>query len=278
MLPRAAATVVLVRDGAPGPEVCLLRRNPSAVFAGGAHVFPGGVVDDSDHGLDGDPSCALRSDLVASRALGLGAGGLAYWVAAVRECFEEAGVLLARRPDGRPLELDDPRSSARFADHRRALLAGSVTLAEICRRESLTLALDGIFYLSHWITPEGSPRRYDTRFFVAAAPVAQPVVPDRSEVVADLWSTPAAALERHATGELDLILPTSRSLEVLGRFSDTGQVLAALAAAEADDVERGPMLIDDAGGRRRRLPGDPGAGPVLVSATSTTRPTGQTSP
>lgn len=261
MRPREAATVVLVRDGEPGAEVCLLRRNPAAVFAGGAHVFPGGAVDKHDRDLAGDPSCALRTDQTASRALGLDKGGLAYWVAAVRECFEEAGVLLARRHDGSPLDLDDPVAAARFADHRGALLAGTISLAEICRRESLTLALDTMFYLSHWVTPEGSPRRYDTRFFVSPAPAAQPVVPDRSEVVADLWCTPAVALERHAAGELDLILPTERSLDVLGRFPDASQVLAALTAAEHDDADGGPTLVDDAGGRRRRLPGDPGTDP-----------------
>jgi 8-oxo-dGTP pyrophosphatase MutT (NUDIX family) len=264
MRPRDAATVVLVRDGDDGPEVCLLRRNPAAVFAGGAHVFPGGAVDDGDRGLDHDPSCRSRSDDDASRALGLAGGGLAYWVAAVRECFEEAGILLARRADGSVLDLDDAVDAARFADHRGALLAGSVTLAEICRRESLTLALDGVYYLSHWVTPDGAPRRFDTRFFVAQAPPTQPVVPDPREVVADLWATPSSAHARHAAGEVDLILPTSRSLDVLGRFADAGAILDALAAAEADDRRGGPTLVDDAGGRRRRLPGDPGAEPALV--------------
>jgi hypothetical protein len=175
----------------------------------------------------------------------------------VRECFEEAGVLLARHLDGRPIDLTDSTTAERFVDHRRDLLAGRVTLADICGTESITLALDTIYYLSHWITPLGAPRRYDTRFFVAPAPAGQLVAPDDREVVADLWSTPAAALDLHATGEVDLILPTARSLEVLARFPHRRAVLDALVAAEATDVDQGPALVDDAGGRRRWLPGDP---------------------
>lgn len=263
---REAATVVLVRDGADGPEVCLLRRTADAVFAPGAHVFPGGALDPADHALVTHAACAPRSDEVASRALGVERGGLAYWIAAVRECFEEAGVLLARRVDGRPLELDDPAVARRFAEHRRALTSGELTLAALCEAESLVLELDAIFYLSHWITPPGAPRRYDTRFFVAAAPESHVVVPDGSEVVADLWCRPHDALRRHAAGEVDLILPTARSLEVLARFESTTTLVGTLAAAEASDGLDGPTLVDDWGGRRRLLPGDEpllaGAGPA----------------
>src|SRR5690606_17899198 len=143
--------------------------------------------DPADRALLDHPACAGRRDDVASRALGVESGALAYWVAAVRECFEEAGVLLARRADGRPLELDRPEVADRFAGHRRVLVAGGAPPATICAAESLVLSRGDLYSLSPWIPPPGAPRRYDTRFFVAAAPDHHVVVPDGREVVADLW-------------------------------------------------------------------------------------------
>jgi 8-oxo-dGTP pyrophosphatase MutT (NUDIX family) len=262
---RDAATVMLVRDGSAGLEVFMLRRNLQSDFVGGAYVFPGGAVDEHDRHEDLEPICAGRTDADASDRLGLERGGLAYWVAAIRESFEEAGVLLAYDASGNLVDLDhDPEIEARFARHRAAVDRGARRLVDVCAEEGLRLAVDGIYYFSHWITPQGAPRRYDTRFFVAAAPADQVPLHDDREVIANLWIRPADALARHEAGEFELIFPTIRSLVSLSRFDTVAGVLAAAAAL--DDVPAiEPRIVEDEGGGGYRivLPGDPGYDDVV---------------
>jgi 8-oxo-dGTP pyrophosphatase MutT (NUDIX family) len=254
---RDAATVMLVRDGARGVEVFMLRRNLQSDFVGGAYVFPGGAVDDHDRHENLDPVCRGRSDAQASAQLDIERGGLAFWVAAIRECFEEAGVLLAYDPSGGIIRLDQPTVEARFVEHRRSVDAGERRLVEVCQDEHLQLAVDCMYYFSHWITPEGAPRRYDTRFFVAAAPEAQEPLHDDHEVIANLWIQPSDALERHRAGAFDLILPTYRCLQALERFERADDVLKAAAAIEQVPAML-PRIVEDQGGYRIVLPGDPG--------------------
>jgi 8-oxo-dGTP pyrophosphatase MutT (NUDIX family) len=256
------ATVMLVRDAEPsaggGVEVFMMRRGLGGDF-GGAHTFPGGKVDLGDRHAELEPWCEGRTDRECSELLGLDppVGGLAFWVAAVRECFEEAGVLLAYDTRGAVLDLSDPEVEARFAAHRRAVDAGGRTLVEVCAEEHLRIAADAIHYFSHWITPEGRARRYDTRFFVARAPEAQVPLHDDREMIAQVWIRPDEALERHAAGDLDLILPTIRNLEAISRFADAESLMAAAAAIEAVPAIL-PRVVDDGGGTRIVLPGDPG--------------------
>jgi 8-oxo-dGTP pyrophosphatase MutT (NUDIX family) len=248
---------MLVRDGADGMEVFMLRRNLSSVFVAGAYVFPGGAVDDYDRHSDLGPVCAGRADGEASELLGIPEGGLAFWVAAVRECFEEAGVLLAYDPSGAVLSLARPEVEARFVGHRRAIDTGSRSLVDVCVEEDLLLAVDRIHYFSHWITPLGAPRRYDTRFFVTAAPEEQVPLHDNRETIAGLWVRPADALDRYEEGELDLILPTIRNLEAIGRFDRSQDLLAAAAAAIESVPAILPRVVSDGHGMRIVLPGDP---------------------
>ena len=210
---RDAATVMLVRDGDAGMEVFMLRRNLNSDFVGGAYVFPGGAVDEADRHADLEAVCEGRSDDEASVLLGVEKGGLAYWVAAVRECFEEAGVLLANQADGSVVSLADEAVAGRYRGHRKAVDAGELRLVGLCEAERLRLAVGQIHYFSHWITPVGPPRRYDTRFFVAAAPPEQVPLHDDRETIANLWARPADVLERRRRGELDLIFPTIKNLE-----------------------------------------------------------------
>ncbi|HUS60842.1 MAG TPA: hypothetical protein VMY34_01515 [Acidimicrobiales bacterium] len=261
---RDAATVMLVRDVADGMEVFMLRRNLNSDFIGGADVFPGGAVDEADRHADLGRVCEGRTDYQASDALGVISGGLAYWVAAVRECFEEAGVLLAYAADGRVVSLADPPTAARFAGHRAAVYAGERRLVEVCEEEGLRLAVDQMHYFSHWITPEGPPRRYDTRFFVAAAPPEQEPLHDDRETIATLWVRPADALDRHRRGELDLIFPTIKNLEAIGRF-DRSQDLLDHAAAVQHIPAIQPRIVMDATGMRILLPGDPGFDDAVAS-------------
>ncbi|HZU78311.1 MAG TPA: hypothetical protein VE991_00235 [Acidimicrobiales bacterium] len=263
---RDAATIMLVRDAAgpegPALEVCMLRRHINSDFVGGAYVFPGGKVDDDDDRSTaaGDAS-AGRDDAEASALLGVESGGLAFWVAALRECFEEAGVLLAYRAESAPggvlIEMSSPEARRRLATHRAELNAGKLTFLELLTGEGLHLAVDQVHYFSHWITPEGSPKRYDTRFFVAALPPGQVPVHDDYETVDTVWVRPADALARAAAGEFDLIFPTMKNLEAISRFATSEELLSAALAVEKMVPTVLPKVVVDERGFRIVLPGDP---------------------
>jgi 8-oxo-dGTP pyrophosphatase MutT (NUDIX family) len=252
---RDAATVLILRDGAEGLEVFVLRRNLNSDFVGGAYVFPGGAVDPGDRHHELDPVCEGRSDADASRRLGIAEGGLAFWVAAIRESFEEAGVLLARDLDGY-VDLDASDNLEKWAHHREQVDTGQLTMVDLCRLEGLRLAVGDMHYFGHWITPEGAPRRYDTRFFLAAAPPNQTPLHDDRETIANEWVRPADALARVDAGEMTMMPPTISSLKAIARFDTTAAALAA--ATEITDVPTIlPRVIAYDGGVRIVLPGDP---------------------
>ena len=261
---RDAATVMLLRDGGDGLEVFMLRRNLRSDFVGGAYVFPGGGVDDHDRHADLEPVCQGRSDAEASRLLDVDAGGLAYWVAAIRESFEEAGVLLATDRSGATVRLDAPDVAHRFADHRRQVDAGDRRLADVAEAEGLQLDVGAMYYFSRWITPEGATRRYDTRFFVAAAPEGQTYLPDGREAVAQRWVRPVDALAAHAAGEMPMVFPTVRTLEVLERFERADDALDAAAAMDHVPAVL-PRIVESEDGYRIVLPGDPGYDDAVVA-------------
>ena len=170
---RPAATVVLVRDAARGIEVFMMRRSQNAAFRGGAHVFPGGAVDTSDSAEQWAGLCAGIDMAAANRILGVEQDGLAYWIAAIRECFEEAGILLTNDKGGDLIAIDDAKSVAEFSDLRQQMADGKLSLRDLCELRHLTIAADRMAYFSHWITPPHNVRRFDTRFFVAVAPALQ---------------------------------------------------------------------------------------------------------
>lgn len=255
---RDAATVMLVRDGADGLEVFMLRRNLNSDFVGGAYVFPGGAVDEADRHEDLERVARGRTDAAASHLLGIERGGLAYWVAAVRECFEEAGVLLACDPAGTVLSLADEATAQRFSEHRDAVNDGTRRFIEVLDAEELDILAGEIHYFSHWITPVGPPRRYDTRFFVAAAPPEQVPLHDDAETIANLWVRPQDALERHRAGELEMIFPTIKNLEAIARFDAAEELLAHAASVQSVPPIQPRIVQEEGGGMRILMPGDPG--------------------
>ena len=267
-----AATVMLVRDASErrggSLEVLMLRRHPEAVFAADAWVFPGGRVDDGDRHCA--PTALGPSDAEASAALGMASGGWAWWVAAARECFEEAGILLARHADtGDWLDASTQWGAARLARYRREVHAGSTTLRALLEAEGLVLDLSGIHYVSHWITPpgHGTARRFDTRFFVAEVPPGQVASPDAAETVGSFWATPAEALARGQAGEITLLIPTIANLEGLARFSSVAELVTA-----ARSIGSVPVAAP-------RFRGDPSvAGGVLAPPDPDTNPGGPGGP
>ena len=227
---RAAATVMLVRDHPiNGLEVFMLQRTLAAVFAKGMYVFPGGRVDANDNEEKLEAICDCLDDEEASALLGIPNGGLSYWVAAIRECFEEAGVLLARPTNSNELVRFDTDSvlQNRFSVARHAIHDSNMSLVELCATENLRLVTNNIHYVSHWITPLGEPRRFDTRFFIARAPEAQEPLHDDNETIASLWVSPIEALERHARGDLAMISPTTSNLQFLAPHGTTTDALNA---------------------------------------------------
>jgi len=217
---REAATVAVVRDHDGALEVFMLRRSGAATFSPGAHVFPGGAVDPADRHRDLERCCDGLDDEAASAALGVPAGGLGYFVAAIRECFEEAGLLLGRR-DGELVG-----SCAPYQDLRAALNTGEASMLDVCRAASVTLAVDLLVPFGHWITPAGAPRRFDTRFFVAPAPAGQDALHDGCETTEGRWMRPVDVLAAADRGELELIRPTRHTLRELARHRSSVELFA----------------------------------------------------
>ncbi len=220
---RLAATILLVRDSRSGPEVFMLQR-PRGVDFPDLHVFPGGKVDDADF----VPELVTdMEDPQASRLLGVQAGGLRFWVAAIRECFEECGVLLANRND-EPFAPGCAGEAARFEAHRHALITGKLDFGTLCRREGLTILSRRALYFSHWITPEVAPRRFDTRFFIAEMPVGQTTDGHSWETADEAWIAPRAALEHAAAGRWQMIAPTIVTLQSIAGYPNVAAMLAAV--------------------------------------------------
>jgi 8-oxo-dGTP pyrophosphatase MutT (NUDIX family) len=247
---RPAATVMLLRDAPGGLEVFMLRRTTNAAFAGGAYVFPGGRVDDVDSAVTLEPYCEGLDDRSASATLGVDRGGLAFWVAAVRECFEEAGVLLGRRRSGEPLDLTN--------GERHAVYDGTLSMVDLCAQHDVLLELGSVVYVAHWVTPRGEARRFDTRFFLAAAPPDQDPLHDDGETIDSRWFAPADALAALEAGELTMMPPTIAQLHILSAHGTSqGALDAALRADPPPRIE--PRLRFDESGRLVgvALPGDP---------------------
>jgi glyoxylase-like metal-dependent hydrolase (beta-lactamase superfamily II)/8-oxo-dGTP pyrophosphatase MutT (NUDIX family) len=219
LVPRPAATLILLRDGASGPEALMLQRTQSAVFLGGAYVFPGGSLDESD----ADPRILKRIRGETS------VPPTPYWVAAVRECFEEAGVLLALEKNQKPI--DAKRAEGLMQYRKRPFV-------ELLENEDLYIPAHALAYYGHWITAPGRPRRFDTRFFLAVAPEGQVGSHDAVETVHDVWITPREALERGARNEIELVPATQQTLQDLKNFKTAREAFDAVRARPEPEVNR----------------------------------------
>jgi 8-oxo-dGTP pyrophosphatase MutT (NUDIX family) len=238
---RDAATVVLLRDSPGGPEAYLLRRVRGMAFAAGMTVFPGGAVDPRDAdtavGWTGPPPSAWTGPFDADESL-----ARALLCAAVRETFEESGVLLAGPPGGGVCATDGPDWEA----DRAGLERRDFSLAEMLHRRGLVLRADLLRPWAHWITPpaEGARRRYDTRFFVAALPAGQSTRAVTSEADVVEWVRPADALAQRRNGERPMMPPTIVTLEEIAAYSSVADVLAA-----ARSVSRVQPVVSEVDGR-----------------------------
>ena len=219
---RLAATVLLVRDGPDGLQVFMVTRHRQIEFASGALVFPGGGVDPADRAFAGEDIERISR------------------VAAIRETYEECGVLLAR-----------PRGGG-------ALAASAAPFHERVLGEELELSLDALTLFAHWITPPILPKRFDTRFYIVAAPADQTAVHDGGEAVDSIWIEPRRALEDATRGRYALVLPTRLNLELLGQSATAAEAIAAAAARRIASIE--PIAEKTATGYRLTIPADAGYG------------------
>ncbi len=238
-----AATVMLV-DDRPDLHVLMVQRTARMVFAPAAWVFPGGRVDPEDHRENFDTVCQGLTDAEASAILDVPAGGLAWWMAACRETLEEAGLLLAAG-----------EHDADVTDLRDRVRASEDVFVDLLLEHDIVLDATAIEEVARFITPLGSPRRFDARFFVALAPDDQEPLHDDGEIVRWEWVRPADALARFRAGEFEMISPTVRMVDCLTRYDTAAGVMAA--AKERRPYER-VRVIDPAGAYIVVLPGEPG--------------------
>ena len=246
--PRQAATVLLLRDGTPGLEVYLLRRTPGMPFAGGMTAYPGGGVDPRDGGTD----LAWSGPTPAAWAEAFGCDertARELVCAAVRETFEEAGVLLAGVPGG---DVVPDVSGDDWEEERQALLTRDLSLAELLAGRGLALRSDLLRPFAHWITPPVEPRRYDTKFFAAALPAGQHARDVSGEADEASWLRPSAALGELGAGTRPMLPPTIHTLGQLEPFAD---VAAALAGSPPEPLEPiSPSFEETPDGRWAVLP------------------------
>lgn len=243
--PRPAASVMLLRDAASGPEVLLVKRAAKGPFPS-LYVFPGGTLNEDEKALPLAMAgrCKGLDDNAASRRLGLTQGGLGYWLACIRECFEETGVLLATEEDGTTVGADSEQRE-RLKEYRQQLNSGDGgVMVRMCRDESLFLQMAQIGYSSHWITPKIERKRFNTRFFVATMPADQTPVHDGRELVDSIWMRPEAALKASEAGEINMILPTISNLKSLIGFDGAQKAVASRSAQEIPTIMPKFVKID----------------------------------
>ena len=240
--------MLLLRQSVDEFEIFMMVRHDQIDFASGALVFPGGSVDASDKELLGKPELFSAGGISDPILLGLR-------VAAIRETFEESGILLAR-PLGSNSLVSAGRASQVEVAHREALCEGKIKFADILAEAKLVLALDLLVPYAHWITPAGLPKRFDTHFFLALAPGDQVGAHDGKESVDSVWVSPRAALEGASTGRFKLLFPTTRNLIKLGKQPSAVQ---AIAAARNDRIVTVlPQILNEGGRRKLKIPAEAG--------------------
>ncbi len=249
-----AATLILLRDSDAGPEVLLLARHARSEFLPDMYVFPGGRVEEEDHLLAERVPGLSRADASARLATVPPEQALGFFVAGVRETYEESGILLARRR-GRT-ELLDAANAEALARHRLAVQRGEASFRELVLDEDLVLAAELLSVHGHWITPEDSPRRFDTIFFAAATPPGQAALHDGVELTDHVWLRPERALAEFRAGRRQMIIPTWANLETLSGFASSAATLAASRGRPIVPIL--PVVVERDGARAVVIPENAG--------------------
>ncbi len=247
---RPSSTVVLVRAGAAEPELFMVRRHEKSSF-GSAYAFPGGVLDSDDAAVH--EFCACIGELEANAHLGVRTSGLDYYSAAIRELFEESGVLLADIE-----QVDEDLDAV-----RDGLNCGAEDWSDFVTRNRLQLHCDKLFYFSHWITPQVMKQRYSTRFFLTEMPAGQQASHCGGELTNSCWISAHDMLEAGRAGKASLHFPTIKTLESIARHKSLGELVEwARSCVEWGVTSMLPAVVIRDGEEHIALPGEkdyPGA-------------------
>ena len=250
---KPAATVILMRDAAEGGfEILMVKRSGRSAF-GSIYVFPGGKLDPEDSTRELYSYCKGMTDVEASRKLGIDKDGLAYWIACIRECFEEVGVLLTGFSDS------IIQDTHKLNVLRNKLNNKEITFKDICLSESLNLRVKNIVPCAHWITPTIEPKRFDTRFFLAKVDFKQLASHDGFELTESTWIKPQDALKRLEKGEMNMIIPTIENIKALAQFSSSKDAFDYFDSLKDEEIlPILPKFIKKDGNWIGFLPGDEG--------------------
>jgi 8-oxo-dGTP pyrophosphatase MutT (NUDIX family) len=249
---RPAATVILIRESTDSFEIFMVKRSTKSAF-GSVYVFPGGTLDAEDSLPDMFKYCEGLTDEQASAKLAINQNGLAYWIACIRECFEEVGILLTNKNDAL---LKDKK---KLDDYRKDLNLKNITFHDICKENNLRLRANNIVPCAHWVTPTIEPKRFDTRFFLAKVHSDQLGVHDGFELTESFWISPSKALEKFHNGEMSMMMPQIKSLEILSKFSSREEAFNYFQGLEDGMISSIlPKFIKKNGAWFGFLPGDDG--------------------
>jgi 8-oxo-dGTP pyrophosphatase MutT (NUDIX family) len=248
---RPAATIVLLRDSADGLEVFMVVRHHAIDFASGALVFPGGRVDENDFALAANPALCPNPNALETEAM-------AFRVAAIRETFEECGVLLAR-PNHAATLIGAAALRAVENTHRAPLAEGRISFSQVLTAYNLTAATGLLTHFAHWITPANQPKRYDTHFYLAAAPAEHLAVHDGGEAVDSVWIAPRQALADTISGRFKLVFATQMNLMKLAKYKTVSEAISAARDAAVVTVLPEVSKIDETR-RLLRIPLEAGYG------------------
>ena len=236
---RPAATLILARPAVESFELMMLKRTTKAAFASGMYVFPGGRIDASDSDPALAPYISEPLDHQRAQIAALGEDWLGAYVAAIRETFEEAGILLAKHPDGSWVTLP----SNTIAETRQSLHQGELSMVDLCQAYDARLSIDELNFYNRWTTPPGRPRRFDTRFFVGQAPPMALGVEDGEETTDAVWITPLKALEEHQAGRFDLMSVTVKQLSAVAEYENLEALKTALSDQDTFPHYRPPDYL-----------------------------------
>lgn len=253
---RPSATIMLVRDGSQGIEIFMVVRDRPMDGAMGAVVFPGGKIDEEDRHPES------WGHLTAPQTH----PELPYWLAAMRETFEEAGVVIARPVGTATGDIAPARAREMVAKHRDSLLDRKVTFAEIIKSEKLTPALDHMVHFAHWQTPLGLPKRFDTHFFLVSSPDGQEPIHDGREMVDCFWTPPGRIVAEADSGQRTLVPATRLNLELLAESRTVAEAMERARARSVVMVRPERFKTDD-GGWAVRIPAEAGYKTTVIASS-----------